>query len=98
MIAQKDAKGNIVLLPVEDEPSSEQDDIAGPGRSHLGAAPEGTAADQVNVYCIIALVCLDIDDAFFVFTRAWNGVLKEVVPLVFFQSFHIHILSGCRIA
>ena len=55
MIAHKDAKGNIVLLPVEDEPSSEQDDITDPGRSHLGAAREGTAADQVNVYCIISL-------------------------------------------
>ena len=48
MVAHKDAEGNIVLLPVEDEPSSEQD-VTDPGRSHSGASPAESGSNQVIV-------------------------------------------------
>lgn len=56
MIAHKDAKGNIVLLPVEDEPSAEED-VTDPKRQHLDAAAAGSPRDhQVIGSCVISCV------------------------------------------
>ena len=87
MVAHKDAKGNIVLLPVEDEPSSEQD-ITDPDRSHSGAAPAESGSDQVIVSCIND--CIMTPDMI-CFTHAWSDQ-------GFLQDFYVAILIAIFIS
>ena len=94
MVAHKDAKGNIVLLPVEDEPSSEQD-ITDPDRSHSGAAPAESGSDQVIVSCIND--CIMTPDMI-CFIRAWSDqgffcrISNVAILIAIFISFS-HLVS-----